>query len=398
MFESRGLDGELILVNDGSTDHTGRLIDELAARYPFVKPIHHPGNRGMTAAWNRGRAASGRYVVIMDGDLQNLPEDVYRLYRERRFTNADVVQGWRSHIGRVRGSRYVLSVTLDRMLRSLFGMRTRDIKSGFFICDRDIFLHILRHRFSYFYFQTLIMVSAHEKGYRIAQIETLFEDRRLGESFISSFPTMVILKSLVDLAKGFVEFRLLSGRTDVLSEFLAEHALARPARGCRFCGASTCLLRAADAAPSLDGLDPGAALLLRAAAHPWLSPGDVRELQEKRFASYQARLRHVPYYREQLDRSASAREIQNIEICSACPTLTRTNPEQPLLRSLSVAREVDYSADHDHGSTASRSALRRQDAARDARGDDAAQHRVDRIPLRRYAGRLCTTLGRAASR
>ena len=38
----------------------------------------------------------------MDGDLQYLPEDVYRLYRQLKYSNADIVQGWRSHIGRRR--------------------------------------------------------------------------------------------------------------------------------------------------------------------------------------------------------------------------------------------------------------------------------------------------------
>ena len=327
VFESRGIDGELLLVDDGSTDHTGKLIDELASRHPFVKAIHHPRNMGMTAAWETGgRAASGRYVVVMDGDLQNLPEDVYRLYRERNYTNADIVQGWRSHIGRVRGSRYIMSVTLDRMLRTLFGMQTRDIKSGFFICDREIFLHILRRRFSYFYFQTLIMVSAHQKGYRIAQIETLFEDRKLGESFISNFPYRVILKSLVDLAKGFVEFRLTSGQTDVLAEFLSEHELARPAEPLPFL--RRLYLRVfALLMPFHHWVVSAPALryFYELRRTQWLSPENVRKLQEQRLRTLiKHAYRHVPYYREQLDRlGIKPEDIQHLEDLQKLPVLTK---------------------------------------------------------------------------
>jgi phenylacetate-CoA ligase len=109
-FEPHGIAYELVLVNDASTDHTGALIDDLSRRYDFVRAVHHPANRGMTAGWASGlQASSGRYVVIMDGDLQNLPEDVYRLYRELRHSNADIVQGYRSHIGRVRDFRYTMS-------------------------------------------------------------------------------------------------------------------------------------------------------------------------------------------------------------------------------------------------------------------------------------------------
>ena len=327
VFESRGLEGELVLVNDGSTDHTGRLIDELAARHPFVKPVHHPRNLGMTAGWESGaRAATGRWVVVMDGDLQNLPEDVYRLYRERNYTNADVVQGWRSHIGRVRGIRYVLSITLDWMLRTLFGMRMRDIKSGFFICDREIFLHVLRRRFSYFYFQTLIMVSAHHKGYRIAQIETLFEDRKLGESFISNFPGTVVLKSLVDLLKGFIEFRLISGRTDVLADFLATHPLARPAEELplprrMYLKLFAWLMPLHHWTVST----PALRYYHELRRTQWLSPADVRALQEQRLRQLiKHAYRHVPYYRETLDRlGIKPEDIQHLEDLAKLPTLTK---------------------------------------------------------------------------
>src|SRR5262245_26839685 len=148
MFETRGLAGEVVFVNDASTDHTGALIDDLAARYEFVRAVHHPTNKGMVGSWESGlEAACGRYVAIMDGDLQYLPEDVYRLYRELKYTNADIVQGARSHIGRLRDFRYTMSRVLHWMLRLLFGIRLQDVKSGFLVCEREIFAHMLRRRF-----------------------------------------------------------------------------------------------------------------------------------------------------------------------------------------------------------------------------------------------------------
>jgi glycosyltransferase involved in cell wall biosynthesis len=161
MFAARGVVGEVVFVNDASTDHTGKLIDELAAKNPYVLAVHHTQNRQIPGGWDSGsKAARGRYIAIMDGDLQNLPEDVYRLYRQIKYSNADIVQAWRSHIGRPRDFRYTMSRVLHHMLRLLFGMRLHDIKSGFLVCDREIFRHILRHRFSYHYFQTFIAISA----------------------------------------------------------------------------------------------------------------------------------------------------------------------------------------------------------------------------------------------
>lgn len=82
LFAARKLEGELIFVDDGSTDHTGALVEGLATRDPFVKVVRHRHSQGIAAAWESGRRiATGRYVVVMDGDLEYLPDDIYRLYR-----------------------------------------------------------------------------------------------------------------------------------------------------------------------------------------------------------------------------------------------------------------------------------------------------------------------------
>jgi phenylacetate-CoA ligase len=334
VLESRGLEGELILVDDGSTDHTGRLIDELAAREGFVRAVHHDRNRGIPAAWRSGlEASSGRTIVVMDGDLQYLPEDVYRLHRELRYTNADIVQGRRSHIGRVRGFRYFMSRTLDRMLALLFGMKQADIKSGFFICDREVFTHILRRRFRYAYFQTLVMVSAHAKGYQIRQIETLFVDRKLGESFIAGFPLRVILLTLLDLARGVVEFRLSPSRTDVLTDFLARHPAAdRSARRgilrrayLELFGLSMPLHHWVVSTPAVRYYDQ-----LRRTQ--WLGGAEVRALQETRLRHLlRHAYRHVPYYRETFDRlGIDPDEIRTLADLTRLPILRKDDVRRNL--------------------------------------------------------------------
>ena len=327
MFDAHGITGEIIFVDDASTDNTGTLIDDLAARHAFVRAVHHPVNRGIPGGWESGcRAARGRYVAIMDGDLQNLPEDVYRLYRELKYTNADVVQAHRSHIGRVRDFRYTMSRVLHHMLRVLFRVPLTDIKSGFLVCDREVFAHILRRRFTYYYFQTFIVVSAFHKGYRIVEIESLFEERKLGKSFISAFPLKMILKNLVDLMTGVVEFRVLPARTDILSDFLGKHPVSRDS-------APLPLLRRL-------GLRGFALLMplhhwkLTSAAlryyyqlrrTQWLAPEELRELQEVRLRTLiKHAYRHVPYYRECFDRlGIDPNAIQRLEDLQRIPVLTK---------------------------------------------------------------------------
>ena len=75
VFDRRGIVGEIILVNDGSSDGTAADVDRLTATDPRVIGVHHPTNQGMAAAWKTGLLrASGRYVLTIDADLQYQPE------------------------------------------------------------------------------------------------------------------------------------------------------------------------------------------------------------------------------------------------------------------------------------------------------------------------------------
>jgi hypothetical protein len=150
-------------------------------------------------------------VCLIDADLQTLPENVCRLYRESRVSGADVVQGYRSSIDRLRDSRYLLSKTLNTILNTCFGMRLRGNKSGFIPCRRDVLSDILRHRLHYHYFQSLITVAAKSRGYTIGEIETNFESRLVGKSFIPSLPTGLVCEALIDILEAIYEYRISAG-------------------------------------------------------------------------------------------------------------------------------------------------------------------------------------------
>ncbi len=176
VFTTKGIAGELILVNDASVDRTQDEIDTACRKYPDkVVGIRHSTNLGMASGWRSGvEAARGEYVCIIDADLQYLPEDVWRLYREIKFSCADIIQGWRSHVGRLKDSRMFLSRVLNLLLNILFGMQLKDNKSGFILCKREVLSDVLRYRYKYRCFQTLLAIAAAGKGYSIREVETLF--------------------------------------------------------------------------------------------------------------------------------------------------------------------------------------------------------------------------------
>jgi phenylacetate-CoA ligase len=327
LFERKQIDGEVLLINDCSTDGTGPIIEGLARTYGFVRAFHHETNRGIEAAWRTGiDQARGTYTCLMDADLQNQPEDVYRLLREIQWSGSDMVQGFRSSIGRLKDARYTLSKGLNFLLNRLFGMRLRDNKSGFVIARREVLADVISHRFRYRYFQTFITVAAKSKGYTIREIETLFESRLVGRSFMSRFPVGVILWCLVDLAKGAWEYRLFPRRENVLADFLATHPATKTDPDLPFIRRTWfkvfCLTMPVHKWMITRQAERYYRDLKRS---QYLSPGDLRELQNLKLRKLILHAyHHVSYYRELLDREGiDPTSIRTVEDLARVPLLSK---------------------------------------------------------------------------
>jgi len=225
-FEKKRINGQIILVNDGSTDGTRESIDTVAISCNNIVAIHHNKNMGIVAGWKSGlKAAEGVYVCLLDADLQNLPEDVGRMYEEILFSHCDIVQGWRSHVKNFQGGRVILSRGLNFFLNLFYGMQSKDNKSSFMLCRKEVLEDVLSYRFNYRHFQTNLGGAAKYKGYSIRQIETLFVERNVGKSFLPSIPLKITIETFIDLLKGFVEFRLFDVYDTSLRDFLAAHPL-----------------------------------------------------------------------------------------------------------------------------------------------------------------------------
>src|SRR5580700_6507894 len=77
VIDPANIDAEIILVDDGSTDESWRIIESLVAADPRVRGLRLARNCGETAATDAAiRAARGRFVMTMDADLQNDPVDI----------------------------------------------------------------------------------------------------------------------------------------------------------------------------------------------------------------------------------------------------------------------------------------------------------------------------------
>lgn len=205
MLDSIGISGELVLVDDGSADDTGVRIRDRSTKDVRVRGVFHKRNQGIEAAWCSGlTAAAGRLVCLIDADLQNRPEDIPVLVAAYRSESHDLIQAVRHPAWSGERCR-IFTRGLNFLLNRSFGMRMRDNKSGFVLCRREVLQAILQHRFHYRYFQSFIGVAAHQRGFTIAEVDTAFDLRCGGRSFLPHRPVRVSMRILWELVKFRVE-------------------------------------------------------------------------------------------------------------------------------------------------------------------------------------------------
>ncbi len=335
VFDRADLAGELILVDDGSKDGTRAAIEAQERAHPGrVVGRFHPKNRGMAHAWKTGvAAASAPIVAVIDADLQYQPEDLIRLYNELMEHSIDVVQGWRSAVGRERGGRYHISRGLNFMLNAAFGMDLQDNKSGFVMCAKEVMEDLLTYDGNYYYWQSFIMVAAHAKGYSYKEVETLFENRRAGQSFLDGNTFKAVTRSFVDLGKATWEYRVKHRVPDVSEQFLRRYPVLdrsqpmSPARRIEWQGYlavfnQTHWMITRDVERYYDSLRKT----------QWLSSGQLRDLQDEKLRRLvRHAYRNVPYYRRRMrEAKITPHDIRGQTDLHKLPFLTKTDVREHL--------------------------------------------------------------------
>ena len=87
---------EVIFIDDGSTDTSWKIIQEISQKYQTVKGIRFQKNFGKSQALDAGFGiANGKVVITMDADLQDSPDEIPELYRLIAEEDFDLVSGWK---------------------------------------------------------------------------------------------------------------------------------------------------------------------------------------------------------------------------------------------------------------------------------------------------------------
>jgi glycosyltransferase involved in cell wall biosynthesis len=190
-------DYEVIVVEDGSPDDTGALLDEMAQHFAWMKVVHHETNRGYGGALRTGfLTASKDLVFYTDGDAQYDPREMVKLW-EALSPAVDFVNGYKlSRHDPLH--RVVIGRAYHWFVKIAFSLRLRDVDCDFRLMRRRVFEKVRLTRSSGVICVEL-MKKVQDHGFRIAEVPVHHFHRSYGKSQFFNFPR--VFRTLVDLSK-----------------------------------------------------------------------------------------------------------------------------------------------------------------------------------------------------
>ncbi len=193
-LEAWGRSYEVVVVDDGSTDDSFRILAGIQAADPRWRIIRFRRNFGQTAAFSAGFAhARGRLIATSDGDLQNDPHDIPAMVQKLDAEDLDIVCGWRKDRKDAFVSRLLPSMMANRLISWATGVRLHD-----YGCSLKIFrAEVVKPLKLYGEMHRFIPAIASEQGIRIAEVVVNHRARRHGSSKYGISRTIRVILDLL---------------------------------------------------------------------------------------------------------------------------------------------------------------------------------------------------------
>ena len=171
---------EIVCLDDASTDGTWGLLEDYAARERRLRLVRHETNQGISPSFRRlFEEARGGYIYLTAGDGQWPAENLTRLLKVYRETQADLVIGVREGMDQVYGmGRKILSYGFNYLAQAFLHLDVKDI-NGIKLGRKEIFTTPVRSRS--FFAEVERLAAAHQKGYHIVSAPVIFLPRLHGE-------------------------------------------------------------------------------------------------------------------------------------------------------------------------------------------------------------------------
>lgn len=202
VLQSMGGEYEVILVDDGSRDRTGEVVDALARRYPEVRAIHHGKNLGYGAALKTGfTSARYEYIFYTDGDNQFDLSELRKFVALLEFS--DMVIGFRN---RRRYSYYqkLTSFTYNLVLQTLFDLPYRDVDCAYKLVPKSLIDNIELNSMDGFV-DAELLIKAQQLGYTLSELGVTHYVRQSGRSHGAT--PKVVLGTIWEMARFYQQVR-----------------------------------------------------------------------------------------------------------------------------------------------------------------------------------------------
>ncbi|MBT5016356.1 glycosyltransferase family 2 protein [Candidatus Peregrinibacteria bacterium] len=191
-FENQNLDYEIILINDHSPDGSWKIVKELAQKYPHIIAINLLKNYGQHNAIFCGFChATGDYVVTMDDDMQNPPEEIIHLLNKAKEGH-DVV------FGKFRKKKHSLKRRLGTKIIGylnfkIFNKPKNITLTNFRLIRRDVIERVINYQTAFPYIPGLVLMFSHNVG----NVMVEHRAREIGKSNYSLFKISKLVGALL---------------------------------------------------------------------------------------------------------------------------------------------------------------------------------------------------------
>ena len=200
----KGVSSEILVVDDSSPDGTAEVVKKLAERYQNVRLIVRSGERSLSRAVVEGfKASRGRYLVVIDADLQHPPSLITELFRKAlegydiviasRYVEGGGTEGW--SLWRRLVSKLAVKISHIALPQV---KHVKDPVSGFFLVNKERVLKILGN-LNPVGFKILLELLVKTEGQGTCEVPYVFKPRRRGESKLKMSTVMAFLKQVFKL-------------------------------------------------------------------------------------------------------------------------------------------------------------------------------------------------------
>ena len=131
VMEENGFEYEIVFIDDGSTDASWSVIEQLRKENPHIEGIRFQRNYGKSAALNVGfEHVKGDVVITMDADLQDSPDEIPELYKMIKEEGYDLVSGWKKKRYDNTLAKNIPSKIYNATARKMTGVKLHDMNCG----------------------------------------------------------------------------------------------------------------------------------------------------------------------------------------------------------------------------------------------------------------------------